>query len=172
LVLLNFNSLPQPRYPSCRTFLLSGRSTLPANSVSEEATKIIRGLEHLSYEDRLRDLGLFSLEKRKLQGDLITAFLYLKRPYKHEGNQVFTWVRCVKTRRNHFKLKEVRCGLDVRGKIFTECGEMLKQVAQRDCGCPILGGVHDQVGWGPGQPDLVSDTVVGSHACSRDVETR
>ena len=47
------------------------------------------GLEHLSCEDRLRQLGLFSLEKRRLQGDLTAAFQYLKGAYKKAGGGLF-----------------------------------------------------------------------------------
>ena len=49
---------------------------------------------------------------------------------------------------------------------------MMEQVAKKSCGCPIPGGVQGQVGWGPGQPGLVPDLVVGIIACGTGAETR
>jgi len=77
-----------------------------------------RGLEHLSYEERLRELGLFSLEKRRLWGDLLAAFQYMKGASKKGGDKVFNRACSDRTRGNGFK-KEGGFRSDTRKKFFT-----------------------------------------------------
>ncbi|KAK4823928.1 LOW QUALITY PROTEIN: hypothetical protein QYF61_008314 [Mycteria americana] len=91
----------------------------PVGGDPEKGQKMIRGLEHLSYEDRLRELELFSLEKRRLRGDFIAAFQHLKGAHKKDVDKLFSRACCDRTRGNGFKLKEGRFRLDIRKKFFT-----------------------------------------------------
>ncbi|KAK4832273.1 hypothetical protein QYF61_021672 [Mycteria americana] len=77
---------------------------------------MIRGMEHLSCVERLRELGLFSLEKRRLQGHLIAVFQYMKGADKQAGERLFTKACSDRTRGNGFKLKDGRCRLHSRGR--------------------------------------------------------
>jgi len=80
---------------------------------------VIRALEHLSYAERLGELGLFRLEKRRLQADLRAACQYLKGAYKKTAEGLLTRAWRDRTRANGFKLKKGRCTLDIRKKFFT-----------------------------------------------------
>ena len=86
--------------------------------VQKRTMRMIKGLEHLSHEDRLRELGLFSLEKRRLQGDLTAAFQYLK-AYKKAGKELFVRECSDRTRSNGFKLKDGRFRLGRKKNLFT-----------------------------------------------------
>ena len=73
----------------------------------------------MSYEERLRELGMFSLTKRRLRGDMVAMFKYLKGFHVKEGTGLFSTAPDTRTRSNGFKLQEKRFHLNLRKNFLT-----------------------------------------------------
>jgi len=101
---------------------------------------------------------MFSLEERRLRGDLTAAFQCLKGTHKKDGDRLFSRACYDRTRGNGFKLKEGRYRLDIRKKCF-----MMRVVKhwhrslKRGGRCLIPGDIQGQVGQCSEQPHLVAD---------------
>ncbi|KAJ7405117.1 hypothetical protein WISP_141788 [Willisornis vidua] len=118
-LILSKLSLSEVHLECCAQFWASQyeRDMELLEQVQGRATDLIKGPEYLINDDGLRDLGLFSLEKRQLKGDLINVCKYLKEGCQEDETRLFLVVPSNRTRGKRQKLRHRKFHLNSRNNL-------------------------------------------------------
>ena len=103
---------------ACRTYLKKDIENI--ERVQHRATKMILGYGKMSYENRIKSLGLPTLEQRRERGDLIEVFKLINRLENVDYRQFFELDTKCRTRGHKFKITKERSRLDIRLNFFSQ----------------------------------------------------
>ncbi|CAM5174269.1 unnamed protein product [Natator depressus] len=139
-----YKALVRPHLEYCVQFWspMFKKDEFKLEQVQRRATRMIRGMENLSYERRLKELDLFSLTKRRLRGDMIALYKYIRGI--NTGEELFKLSTNVDTRTNGYKLVIGRFRLEIRQRFLTIRGVKFWNSLPREAvGAKDLSGFKD-----------------------------